>query len=67
MSNISIEDSEIVRRALLWLSNARWLLTIEELAEAVIVELDDTELDREARLRTNVDVIYACGSIRCKI
>jgi hypothetical protein len=41
-SKITIEDAETARRALIWLSTAQRPLTIDELAQAVIIELDDT-------------------------
>jgi len=55
--------TDVARRALMWLSAAQRPLTIDELGEAVIIDLGETELDPEARLCSTLDVIYACGCL----
>ncbi|KAK1749484.1 hypothetical protein QBC47DRAFT_270404, partial [Echria macrotheca] len=46
----SAQDRQLLRRALLWLCFATRPLTLADLADAVVIEDGDTDLDEDARL-----------------
>ncbi|KAF8181900.1 hypothetical protein K438DRAFT_1447377, partial [Mycena galopus ATCC 62051] len=55
----SEHDKNVAWRTLLWITNAKRPLRSSELLEALAVEPDDTELDRE-NLLEDTDVLSAC-------
>jgi hypothetical protein len=60
---ISKNDTEIVRRILLWLAFAVLPLTLEEVHGAVAIEQGIDHLDEESLLSSPQDILSLCGSL----
>ncbi|KAF6838021.1 ankyrin repeat protein [Colletotrichum musicola] len=58
LGRIPNQDHQIAREALAWLCFSLRPLSLDELAEAIIIEEDDTEIDADCRL-TNSSVVPA--------
>ncbi|KAF6811649.1 ankyrin repeat protein [Colletotrichum sojae] len=58
LGRIPNQDHQIAREALAWLCFSLRPLSLDELAEAIIIEEDDTEIDADCRL-TNPSVVPA--------
>ena len=71
LTSIPVEDREIVREILIWVTFTRDVLTLEELAEAVVYSaLEPTDpqemgkdMDADARLLQPEDFIKLCSSL----
>ncbi|KAJ9665783.1 hypothetical protein H2201_004091 [Coniosporium apollinis] len=63
LKRISPADRVMARRALLWLSFSSRPLYLSELCEAVVLEKDDTSLDRDSRLQQPHLVLDICKGL----
>src|SRR5947207_3760531 len=60
---VSADDTEIVRRILLWLAFAVLPMTLDEVHEAIAIEHDLDHLDEESRLSSPRDILSLCSSL----
>ncbi|KAE9572982.1 Vegetative incompatibility protein HET-E-1 [Colletotrichum fructicola] len=63
LNRIPQQDKEIAREALTWLSFSLRPLGLEELAEAVVVEENDTDIDNDCRLNDPSIIPQICQDL----
>ncbi|KAF5520555.1 Vegetative incompatibility protein HET-E-1 [Colletotrichum aenigma] len=63
LNRIPEQDKEIAREALTWLSFSLRPLGLEELAEAVVVEENDTDIDNDCRLNDSSIIPQICQDL----
>ncbi|KAK1751261.1 hypothetical protein QBC47DRAFT_464015 [Echria macrotheca] len=63
LSQVPPQDRDMVREALVWVVYAVQPLTLGALAEAVVLELDDTYMDAELRLPNPREILTMCRGL----
>ncbi len=63
LSRVNRQDTDLARKALTWLAFSRRVLSLDELAEAIIIDPDATAFDDELRLRSPQELLHICGSL----
>ncbi|KAK0112484.1 hypothetical protein ONS96_001721 [Cadophora gregata f. sp. sojae] len=63
LSQVPRQDRDLVREALLWVMNVKQPLTLGALAEAVVLELEDTYMDAELRLANPREILTMCHGL----
>jgi hypothetical protein len=63
LNQVPSQDRDMVREALLWVVYAKQPLSLEALAEAVVLELEDTYMDAELRLPNPREILTMCRGL----
>src|SRR5438552_2062786 len=62
VERIELADRDLAFRVFSWLFRSRRILYMDELLEALVVEVGDTDLDRESLLQAQ-DIIKSCNRL----
>lgn len=63
LRNVSPRDATFVRKMLLWLAFSVLPLSLEQVHEAIAIEIGTTNLDEDCRLSNPQDILSLCGSL----
>ncbi|KAH7075546.1 hypothetical protein BKA63DRAFT_300109 [Paraphoma chrysanthemicola] len=59
----AVSEAQLAKKALMWISNAARLLTVQELCTALSIELEDTEFDEDQLLAIDLIVSVCAGLV----
>ncbi|KIJ36492.1 hypothetical protein M422DRAFT_261042 [Sphaerobolus stellatus SS14] len=63
LAAIPQEDIELTAKLLMWTAFSQRPLTVDEVAEAIIIEIDSHQIDEDERFADPMDILSLCGSL----